>query len=241
MNPIRKNSPFNDYEPFAEAYVKHTESNSYNAYYERPAMFSILENLKFKSVLDAGCAGGVYSEWLINHQAEVVAIDINHKMVELTKQRLKNQGKVYQVDLNQPLTFLDNMSFDLIVSSLTMHYLENWENIFQEFYRILLPEGLFLFSTHHPFMDFQLFEKTDYFNTELIEDSWQSFSDIPVRVRFYRRPLSSMSSALAKAGFIIKQIIEPYPTLECKKYYPHDYEKLSTQPWFLIILAQKAR
>ena len=47
---------FDDYEQFAEAYVKHTESNSHNAYYERPAMFSILENLKFNTVLDAGCA-----------------------------------------------------------------------------------------------------------------------------------------------------------------------------------------
>lgn len=239
MNSNPKNSPFNDYEFFAEAYVKRSEFNSHNGYYERPAMFSILSELKFKRVLDAGCAGGIYSEWLINRNAEVVAIDINHKMVEFTKQRIKNKAQVYQADLNQPLTFLDNTSFDFVLSSLTMHYLENWEKVFKEFNRILLSKGLLLFSTPHPCMDFQLFEKDNYFNTELIEDSWESFGNTPVTVRFYRRPLSAMSSALASAGFIIKQIIEPRPTQECKQYYPQDYEKLSTQPWFLIILAEK--
>ena len=150
---------FDDYDTFAAAYVKHTESNSHNAYYERPAMFSILSNLKFHKVLDAGCAGGIYSEWLLEHGAKLVAIDINHQMVEFTKQRIGNKGKVYQADLNQPLTFLQDNTFDLIVSSLTLHYLPNWTTVFQEFNRILLPKGLFLFSTHHPFTDLLLFEK----------------------------------------------------------------------------------
>ncbi|MBE9197592.1 MULTISPECIES: class I SAM-dependent methyltransferase [unclassified Nodularia (in: cyanobacteria)] len=230
---------FNDYEAFAEAYVKRTESNSHNAYYERPAMFSLLSHIKFKRVLDAGCAGGIYSEWLINHGAEVVSIDISNKMVKLTQERLKDRGEVYQADLNQPLTFLNNNSFDLILSSLTLHYLRDWEQVFQEFHRILSPKGLFLFSTHHPFMDFQLFEKADYFATDLLEDSWQGYGNTPVSVRFYRRPLSAMTSALKSAGFVIKQIVEPRPTEECKQLYPQDYEKLSQKPWFLIILAQK--
>ena len=67
---------FDDYQNFAELYIKHTESSSHNAYYERPAMFSILENLNFKRVLDAGCAGGIYAEWFINRKVELVAIDI---------------------------------------------------------------------------------------------------------------------------------------------------------------------
>lgn len=159
MNSHPQNPPFNDFETFAETYAERSQFNSHNAYYERPAMFSLLSELKFKRVLDAGCSGGIYSQWLVKHNAEVVAIDISRKMVQLTQQKLKNQAQVYQADLNQPLTFLENASFDLILSSLTMHYLKNWEEVFKEFSRLLLPEGLLLFSTHHPLMDFQLFEK----------------------------------------------------------------------------------
>ena len=230
---------FDDYGEFAEAYVKHTESSSHNAYYERPAMFSILSNLKFNRVLDAGCAGGIYAEWLLNRGADVVAIDINQKMVEFTQQRINNRGRVYQADLNRPLKFLDDNSFDLIVSSLTLHYLSDWTKVFREFNRILLPKGLLLFSTHHPFLDYLLFEKTNYFAQELIEDEWQSFGDKPVKVRFYRRPLNSMIDSLTNAGFALENIIEPRPTEECKQLYPQEYEKLSTKPWFLIILARK--
>ncbi|MDJ0692310.1 MAG: class I SAM-dependent methyltransferase [Xenococcaceae cyanobacterium MO_188.B32] len=230
---------FDDYKEFAEAYVKHTESSSHNTYYERPTMFSILSELKFARVLDAGCAGGIYSEWLLDRGADVVAIDINHKMVEFTKQRINNRGKVYQADLDRPLTFLNDNYFDLVVSSLTLHYLPNWTKVFQEFNRLLLPEGLFLFSTHHPFTDFFLFEKIDYFTRELIEDEWYSFGNKPVKVRFYRRPLHDTIEALTKAGFAFENILEPRPTQECQQLYPQDYEKLSTKPWFLIILARK--
>ena len=230
---------FDDYDAFAEAYVKHTEVNPHNAYYERPAMFSILSNLKFHKVLDAGCAGGIYTEWLLDRGANVVAIDINHQMVEFSKQRTNNKATVYQADLNQPLNFLSDNAFDLIVSSLTLHYLPNWITVFQEFNRILLPKGLFLFSTHHPFTDFLLFEKFNYFTRELIEDEWHSFGEQPVQVRFYRRPLNSMITSLTDTGFVIENIIEPLPTEECQKLYPQDYKKLSTKPWFLIILARK--
>lgn len=66
---------FDDYQQFAEQYIKQTELSSHNAYYERPAMFSILSNLKFKRVLDAGCTGGIYGEWLLNNGADLVAIN----------------------------------------------------------------------------------------------------------------------------------------------------------------------
>ena len=227
---------FDDYQQFAEVYVKKTESSSHNAYYERPAMFSILENLNFNRVLDAGCAGGIYAEWLLNRGADLVAIDINHQMVEFTKQRINNRGKIYQADLNQPLDFLPNNYFDLVVSSLTLHYLPDWTKVFQEFNRILSPPGLFLFSTHHPFMDYLLFDKPNYFAQELIEDQWH-FANKAMKVRFYRRPLSSMINALTSTGFAVENIIEPRPTEECQKLYPQDYKKLSTKPWFLIILA----
>ena len=228
---------FNDYEAFAEAYVTRTNSNTYNAYYEQPAMFSILPNVESKRVLDAGCAGGAYTEWLIEHGASVIAIDVSPKMVQLTQQRLGNRVQVYQADISQPLTFLQDNSFDIVVSSLTLHYIRDWDSVFKEFHRLLSPSGLLLFSTHHPLMGFQV-GKDDYFATELLEEEWTDFGDSPVRVRFYRRPLSAIASSLTNGGFVIEQIIEPRPLEECKLLDPKSYQKLSTTPWFLIIQAR---
>ena len=43
-------------------------------------------------ILDAGCGPGVYTEWLIEHGADVVALDANENMVRLAKQRLGEGG-----------------------------------------------------------------------------------------------------------------------------------------------------
>lgn len=172
-----------------------------------------------------------------NQGSDVTAIDINQQMIEFTKERINHRGKVYQADLNQPLNFLEDNSFDLIVSSLTLHYLSDWNQVLAEFNRILLPKGWLLFSTHHPFMDYVLFDKPNYFVQELIEDEWRGLGNQKVKVRFYRRPLNSMITALKNAGFAIENIVEPLPTKECQELYPQDYQKLSTKPWFLIILA----
>ena len=240
MSNRKKNqnsTAFNDYEAFAEAYVTRTNSNAYNAYYERPAMFSILPNVESKRVLDAGCAGGAYTEWLVNHNASVVAIDLSPKMVQLTQQRLGNRAQVYQADLSQPLSFLSDDSFDIVVSSLTLHYIKDWDGVLKEFHRLLSTSGLLFFSTHHPLMGFQV-GKDDYFATELVEEEWTGFGDSPVRVRFYRKPLSAIASSLANTGFVIEQIIEPRPVEECKRLDPESYQKLSITPWFLIIQAR---
>jgi SAM-dependent methyltransferase len=41
--------------------------------------------------------------------------------------------------------------FDIILSSLTLHYIKNWDDVFKEFNRILKVNEVFVFSVHHPF------------------------------------------------------------------------------------------
>jgi 2-polyprenyl-3-methyl-5-hydroxy-6-metoxy-1,4-benzoquinol methylase len=49
------------------------------------ATLSLLPDVNSRRVLDAGCGPGFYSEWLIEHGAEVVAVDAGLKMIELAK------------------------------------------------------------------------------------------------------------------------------------------------------------
>src|SRR4028118_242469 len=102
------------YETLAEAYAAAVDTKPHNAYYERPATLSLMPEVKGKRVFDAGCGPGVYSEWLIEHGAEIVAVDASPKMVELAKQRLGEKADVRQADLDKPLTFLENSSFDVV-------------------------------------------------------------------------------------------------------------------------------
>lgn len=228
------------YNKLADSYENEVDlSNVYNTEYERPAMVGLLpEKLKGLKVLDAGCAAGWYSEYFINQGAVPTAIDISPKMIEATKRRTKGKATVIHGDLSKNLPFEDD-TFDIILSSLALHYLEDWENTFAEFSRVLKTNGLILLSVHHPFADIDLSEKKEYFKTELLVDHWKRGEDM-VEVVFYRRPLNQIVNVTSNF-FTIDSLIEPLPTEELKKRRPNSYERLMKKPQFLIIKARNLR
>ncbi|TXC93440.1 class I SAM-dependent methyltransferase [Metabacillus litoralis] len=220
----------------AKVYENSVDTTSmYNSEYERPSMLKQLpENLNGKSVLDAGCAAGWYTFQLVSKGANVVATDISPEMVNSTKRRIGERAKVICLDLEDELPFDDNY-FDFIVSSLTLHYLKNWDYTFSEFQRILKPKGILLFSIHHPISDIKLLQDPKYFSTELIIDKWNKEGKL-YEVPFYRRPLSEILNTTLKY-FAIKEVIEPQPTMTFKEKAPENYDRLMKSPQFLIISA----
>jgi SAM-dependent methyltransferase len=222
------------YEGIASKYAETVDTKPWNAYYERPAVISLLPSLINAKVLDAGCGSGWYAEYLLSRGAAVTAFDVNLEFVSLTRERVGARARVLRADLAEPLDFAVDGEFDLVVCPLVMHYLKDWQPVFSEFHRILQPHGVLVFSTHHPFMDWKLFNKEDYFAVELLEDEW----DIG-KVRFYRRPLTAISQALDSAGFFIERLLEPQPTEDFRRVHPEGYERLTKNPWFLVVRGRK--
>lgn len=222
------------YDGKAREYAAVVDTKPWNAYYERPAMLSLLPPLTDARVLDAGCGSGWYCEYLLNHGAEVTSVDFNKDFIELTKARVGAGTRVLKADLAEPLTFAKDGEFDLVLSPLVMHYLKDWEPALREFHRVLRPAGLLLFSTHHPTMDWKLFNKEDYFAVDLLEDEWDMG-----KVSFYRRPLTAISRALQETGFVIERLLEPQPTEDFRRVHPEGYERVMKNPWFLAVRARK--
>ena len=227
------------YNDLAESYAAMVDTKPHNAYYERPATLSLLPDVSGKRVLDAGCGPGVYTEWLVAHGAEVVACDANEKMVALAKQRIGDKAQVLLANLESPLDFLSDASFDLVVSPLVMDYIKEWEPVFREFHRVLKPTGCLIFSMEHPYMKYATHHFiSNYFKVERVEYVWRGFGK-PVRVPSYRRPMSAVINPLLKAGFILDQILEPLPTDEFKEEDPEEYEELMRSPGFMCVRAVK--
>jgi SAM-dependent methyltransferase len=238
-HPKQKPIALEAYDVLAEPYAALVEVKPHNAYYERPATLSLLPQVSGKRVLDAGCGPGVYAEWLADRGAEVVAIDVNERMIRLAKERLGPKARVIRADLGQPLDFLADASFDLVLSPLALDYVRDWHGAFAEFYRVLRRGGHLVFSVGHPCAEFFISHNSgNYFDTELVEFEWTGFG-VPVRVLSYRRPLSGLVNPLLEAGFILERLLEPRPTDEFKEQVPEDYEELSRRPGFLCVRAVK--
>lgn len=226
------------YNRLADYYANQAdEASLYNSEYERPAMMAQLPpDMSGLTVLDAGCAAGWYSEQFLVAGAKVTAVDFSPEMVKAAKKRTKRKAEVLCLDLAVDLPFADQ-SFDLIVSSLTLHYLKDWDKTLQEFKRILKPSGQLLFSVHHPMTDIELFPEAQYFNTELLTDHWTKAGET-YKVLFYRRPLSDILNNTLRC-FSIEKVIEPKPTMKMKELAPESYARLMKKPQFLILKANK--
>jgi SAM-dependent methyltransferase len=229
---------FNSYETMADYYFECVDTKPFNAYYERPATLSLLPSVAGKKVLDAGCAAGWYSKWLLDMGADVTAIDFSPSMIEMTKKRIGDKADIIRADLNEPLSFIKDKSIDIVVSSLTLHYIKDWNLVMNEFNRVIKPLGTLIFSVHHPFMDFTYFNRENYFLTEIIEDEWETNKG-KVKVQFYRRPLCDIISPVINAGFRIEKLIEPMPTEKFRDLHPQAYERLTQKPQFLFLRARK--
>ena len=223
------------YDAIARRYAAVIDDKPFNAHYERPAVFSMLPPAKGTTVLDAACGPGWYSEQLAEMGASVTSIDLNAEFVEMAKKRLGPRAEVLRADLTQPLP-LAAARFDLVLCTLALHYLEDWAPPLKEFHRVLKEDGALVFSIHHPFMAWKLFDRPDYFATEVVEDEWPDIG----RLRFYRHSLTTVFEALAAASFVVERLLEPRPTEAFREVDPKNYEKLMTNPWFLIVRARKA-
>src|SRR5438105_196562 len=153
-----------DYDEFATAYNHENERNAYNALYERPAALALAGPVAGLRVLDAGCGGGAHAAALIAGGAKVTGIDKSQALLALARERLGPEVSLIRADLQTPLGFADG-SFDIVLASLVMHYLRDWQPILTEFNRILTSGGRLVMSTHHPFIDYLLAGRTNYFET----------------------------------------------------------------------------
>lgn len=231
------------YEKMAIDYANHVDNKPWNADYERPAVTKLVGEVKGKTILDAGCAAGWYTKQFIDMGAKrVVGLDFSPEMIRFCNIRLKDEDKnKYEFhchDLNQKLDYLRDEEFDKIVSSLTMHYLGDWNTPLEEFNRLLKTSGELVISIHHPMDDYIHFEKRNYFKRELTTDVWE-MNGKNVEVQYYTRSLHEVMNSITDAGFLIKAIIEPIPTEKFKEKNEKAYKMLMKKPNFLLIKAIK--
>ena len=139
--------------------------------------------------------------------------------------------------------------YDLIYSSLAFHYVEDFDSFAKSMYNCLTDGGQLLFSQEHPIITATVdgkghFNKdkngnrisytfSDYHRTGKRVTTW--YVDGVVK---YHRTFSDIINALANAGFVIEQVVEPLPEQWAIEKLP-TMAKEYIKPNFLIIKARK--
>lgn len=235
MNDI---NTYEVYQQLAKVYSSKIDYKPHNAFYDRPNTLSLLPEVNNKKILDAGCGPGKYAEILMARGAEVTGIDFSDNMVEEARTRNKGKGDFRVHDLTQPIHFLQDEKMDIVLCTLVLNYIKDWNEPLREFHRILVPGGLLVLSIQHPFFDYTYFKSKNYFAVEKVTSTWRGFG-IPIEVECYRKPMSQHINDLIANGFAIDQVLEPLPLPEFAEFDPEGYEELMSFPSFLCIRAVK--
>ena len=221
------------YDRLAAVWAATTDDGPFNGLLERPALRSLVPaSLAGAVVLDAGCGSGAQAQWLLDHGAEVIGVDLSPRMIEETRRRCQGRGRFLVADLAEPLP-VEPRSLDGITSSLALHYVRDWSVPLQSFASALRPGGWAVISLDHPFGPRLSSQQGGYFDTELVTDTWRK-ADVEVSQRFWKRPLSAVADAFADAGFAIDRIAEPQPSQEAIDRYPVELAGLAGVPLFIV-------
>lgn len=214
---------------------------------EWPTLKQILPDFKGKNVLDLGCGYGWHCIYAAQQGAQsVLGIDLSEKMINEAKRRNSSPCITYQVMGIEDFEYPSN-SFDIVICSLALHYIENLSYIYSRVYQTLTDQGIFIFTIEHPIFTAHGSQKwiVDEQNQPLHWPIDQYFIEGKRKTHFlgeevikYHHTLTSILQTLLKTGFILTDIIEPQPTSEMLHNIPDMKEELR-RPMMLIVAATK--
>lgn len=180
----------------------------------------LLPSFKGKRVLDLGCGYGWHCIYAIEQGAEsAVGIDISEKMLEMAREKTGTANVSYECCAIEDIDFQED-SFDIVLSSLAMHYVESFENVVKKVRKILKPGGVFVYSVEHPIFtaygtqDWYYDEKGEILHFPVDNYYYEGRRDavfLGENVTKYHKTLTTYINSLLENGFVLNRVVEPAP------------------------------
>lgn len=239
-----------DNEDFFDGYTKiRARQYNYNNLIEQPQFLSMVPVLTGKNVLDIGCGAGDFAAYCVQQgAAAVTGLDVSKNMIALAQSTHQHENLTFIHGAIEHVT-LQNETFDVICSSLALHYVEDFDGAIEKVSRALRDNGMLVFSVNHPITLSPIAEEDDWIRNEKGEPTFMklnAYHDEGKRhmkwivddVTFYHRKLSTMINALIKHGLHIAELAEPAPSDEAVKLMP-SIRKEKERPCFFFVRAIK--
>ena len=239
-----------DNETFFEGYQKLREREvNANNLFEIPERMALLPDLKGLRILDLGCGSGEHCKEYIEMGAKsVTGIDISENMLKVAMEKNSDPAITY---IRMPMEDISKLEgeYDLAISSLAIHYVEDYNGVVKNVARLLVPGGRFIFSQEHPVNSCftgsdrwardENGKKLHYKLSDYGKEGERVTTWFVDNVKKYHRMFSTVINDLIDAGFVIEKLVEPEPSEELLAKYP-EYDDLFHKPDFLLVKARKA-
>lgn len=208
----------------------------------------MLPELQGLRLLDLGCGYGWHCRYAIEQGAtQVVGVDISEKMIEKAR-RINSPPGVQYIRSSVEDFHCEAAFFDVVLSSLTFHYIASFGAVCDHVGRCLKPGGYFVFSVEHPVFTaegrqdwiYDADSKPLYWPVDrYFSEGERTAVFLGSEVKKYHRTLTTYLQELLQHGFRILDVREPMPDPAMLQNVPGMKDELR-RPMMLLVSAVKA-
>jgi SAM-dependent methyltransferase len=247
VTQVMRQNKYDDPEFFANYSQMARSIGGLEAAGEWPAFRELLPTLRDKNVLDLGCGFGWHCRYAREQQARsVVGIDLSEKMLARARASTNDSAIEYRRLAIEDIDFSAG-EFDVVLSSLALHYVEHFDLVCRKVHSCLVAGGTFVLSVEHPVFTARASQDWYYGgHGERLHwplDHYQE--EGPRQARFldhevvkYHRTVATYVNTLLDSGFTLTKLSEPQPTQELLDTHPA-WQDETRRPMFLLIAAVK--
>lgn len=215
---------------------------------EHADLLGLLPSAVGLRVLDLGCGVGQLSRYLAERgAADVIGVDLSEQMLALARADWAHPRVSYQRGALEDVAFSTGR-FDLVVSSLAFHYVDDYTGLVKRIADWLTPGGVLVFSTEHPIFTARLPQEGWVLDAEGRRMRWgiDDYADEGARdehwfvpgVRKVHRTVGTLINGLLEAGLVLERVVEPVPSDERLREQPEAREE-RRRPMFFMARARK--
>jgi len=244
--PVEPQNIYDDPAFFSGYRALRQNDTGLNGAVEVPALRLLLPALSGCRVLDLGCGFGDFARYARScGAASVTALDVSRKMLDEAV-RLTNDPQIHYVQGAIEQFAAAAQPFDLVVSSMALHYVMDCAAVASKVFGALKPGGRFVFSVEHPVCTAHPDGWVPGSEGELLHWALREYQTEGPRntswfvdgVCKYHRTVATYTNLLLAAGFRIEKLLEPAPTAEELAARPH-LQAAAHRPAILILAATR--
>jgi len=249
-----------NWDKMARAYEDFTNRpDSYSSAIELKTIEELLPELKGKTVLDLGCGTGRFSFLMEKRNpGQIIGMDLSESMLAIGRNIGSEKNSKVQFLQNdiENLKEIESNSTDFVFSSTVLHFIENIEPVINEIYRVLKENGSCILSVIHPIYSGLYpivhkngeFPKDEEWEVNYLDQSNRAYVQPWIEYNkgienfltySYHHTMSDYINSFVKAGFSIKQLVEPLPPKEWATEKPGRYFSYMKTPTYAIFKLEK--
>ena len=245
---MRRGGAFYDLPGVLERYreARPTGVSDPNLVMEEPALLEELGSVEGLRVVDLGCGDAALGRTLLSAGcARYLAIDGSERMVAAARETLRGTaGEVERGDIEDFAA--PPGAFDLVVSRMALHYVEDIGSVLAACHAVLAPGGRIAFTVVHPVItSHDARASTQELRAEWVVDDYfaggpRELDWLGAAVVWHHRTIEDYLNALQGAGFALTALRECPPRRERFDGDEAEFARRSRIPMFLLLAGARS-